>query len=419
MQAYKQLYEDQLQTQQIAAESYRSLTRGYSRLSADNKALRKETGSVTVAAAPTVAAVVEPTDMNTRAKPQTKTTRETLVRGRVDTVGENAAQRTGATITSVPSSSVGGAGDAGTQHAAAAAAAVTASESAAAVATAAAAVAAAAGALAVATASSPNDDDNNTEQNAEQHQRRRGDNAEREKKGPGCVGKSRTSPTDSASTAETLACSPSFGAEEGEESETALAAAAACKRHLADGDEAEAAARYRARLAPSSTVVGDGTIREEDVFSATAADDDDSVAIARGGGDRGRSFTSTEAYAFPRTGGSSAPSTSQTPHSTDDDDWERSAAQSPGEKPLFVAVPPVDRDPRWRGRTNVGPGRAVASSASWAEAVDVPKRSSSPTPPRCGRWGACGGGGRGWRTEILGEDGCTRIEPSRARPHSI
>ncbi|CAM9090182.1 unnamed protein product, partial [Scytosiphon promiscuus] len=46
MQAYKGLYEDQLQTQHASAESYRSLTRGYSRLSADNKALRQETAAV-------------------------------------------------------------------------------------------------------------------------------------------------------------------------------------------------------------------------------------------------------------------------------------------------------------------------------------------------------------------------------------
>ncbi|CAN0236706.1 unnamed protein product, partial [Ascophyllum nodosum] len=38
MQAYKSLYEDQLQTQYASKDSYRSLTKGYSRLVADNKA---------------------------------------------------------------------------------------------------------------------------------------------------------------------------------------------------------------------------------------------------------------------------------------------------------------------------------------------------------------------------------------------
>ena len=42
MQAYKSLYEDQLQTQYASKDSYRSLTKGYSRLVADNKALRRE-----------------------------------------------------------------------------------------------------------------------------------------------------------------------------------------------------------------------------------------------------------------------------------------------------------------------------------------------------------------------------------------
>lgn len=384
MQAYKGLYEDQLQTQQAAAESYRSLTRGYSRLSADNKALRKETAAA--AAVAPAAAVTVPTDTNTRASPQTQTTQEARDGG-MNTVGEVAVRRPGA-MTPVQSLSEAGDGGAGAQHAA------TASESAAAVATAAAAVAAAAGSLAV--AASLNDDDGN--RYTEQHSQSRGDGAEHEK-GPGCVGKSRTSPTDSASTVETLACSP-FGDEE----LVMASAVGPCKRHLADRNEA---ARGQGRLAPSSTV--GGTVREQDVSVGD-------LSIAHGSGDRGGSCTSAEAYAFPQTGGPSA--LPRQPPQNRNDDGECSADQSRGEKPRWVAVPPTDHGPRWRGR-NADPWRTVASSASWVEAVDVPKRSNSPTPPRRGRWGACGGAGRGWRAERLGEDGCTRIEPSRARPHSI
>ncbi|CAM9090222.1 unnamed protein product, partial [Scytosiphon promiscuus] len=66
---------------------------------------------------------------------------------------------------------------------------------------------------------------------------------------------------------------------------------------------------------------------------------------------------------------------------------ERDARPAAG---AVIATPPGKPAPRWRGRS-AGPGRLLASSALWAEAVEVdaPKRSTSPTGPRRGRWGDC------------------------------
>ena len=63
MHAYKDLYEKELEIQHASVESYRSLTKGYSRLLADNKALKQK---ITVATVGPAACSRSPVDLEQR-----------------------------------------------------------------------------------------------------------------------------------------------------------------------------------------------------------------------------------------------------------------------------------------------------------------------------------------------------------------
>ncbi|CAM9446439.1 unnamed protein product [Laminaria digitata] len=407
MQAYKGLYEDQLQTQHASAESYRSLTRGYSRLSADNKALRQQTAAVTGGVAST-ATFSPSSDEQPGARPFARTATQTnslrsdrshepqLLRapmhgGEIEVAPEGASDDLARSSTdAVPLSGMVGDGDGDVRGRDLAAPGEAPAD---AVATAAAAVAAAAGALAKAAVST---------ESATTHQpSHRAHGAElSEGMAPPEKHRSGTDTTDCASTVETFSCSPFSDTEIGSGEQRGV------------GDTAPASTRERP-AGPSSA----SALRKQE--------------CSAGGDDRGDSRSccpSVEAYAFPTGGGPSTSTQQRQDARSGGGDGKFGgnsgdfSARKFGVVAAAVAVPPVEPPPRWRGRS-VGSGRLVASSASWTEAVDGPKRSSSPPPPTRGRWGqgGGGGGGSGWggTTAVSGQDGCTRIEPSRTRPHSI
>lgn len=358
MQAYKGLYEDQLQTQHASAESYRSLTRRYSRLSADNKALRQQT-----AAAAAIASTAT----------STATLRAPMHGGELEAAPECGSGDLARSTTDVVPLS-GTVGDC--VRDVRGRASVPLEVPAEAVAT-----AAAAGALAKAAVSpegaTPTQPSHHASAELSEGM------APTEKRRTG------TSSTECASTVETFACSPFSDAENAAAEHGVNGTALASKRECFVGPSSACAFGKR-ECSPR----GD----------------------ARGGDSKG--FPDVEAYAFPTGGG---PSTSTQPRHDARTRYDGGNSRDFSTRKFGpVAVPPVEPPPRWRGRS-VGPGRLVASSASWTESVDGPKRSSSPPPPRRGRWGESVGGGTGWggATTASGQDGCTRIEPSRARPHSI
>ena len=384
MQAYKSLYEDQLQTQHASAESYRSLTRGYSRLSADNKALRRQTAAAAAGIAST-ATFSASSDEQIRVGPfaRTATPRAPMHGGELEAAPECGNRDLARSTTdAVPLSGMVGDCVGDVRGHASAPLEVPAEG----VATATAAVAAAADALVKAAV--PAEGATPTQPSHRASAELSEGMAPTEKHRTG------TSSTECASTVETFACSPFSDAEN------------LVVEHGVNGTT-PASKRECFVVGPSSA----------SVFGKREC----SPCVDAGGGDS-KGFPGVEAYAFPTGGG---PLTSTQPRH---DARTRCDGGNSGDFPTrkiglvaaAVAVPPVEPPPRWRGRS-VGPGRLVASSASWTESIDGPKRSSSPPPPRRGRWGESGGGGSGWggATTASGQDGCTRIEPSRARPHSI
>lgn len=496
MQAYKGLYEDQLQTQHASAESYRSLTRGYSRLSADNKALRRETAAVAAVAAAasdaagTAAALIASSADMQQQKNSAKSSllfhageeisrdersgrkehREEAWRdlGREGEAAppparsRAAARSTGATALPVlekgRESSVVETASYGSAAA----------DSAAAVATAAVAVATAADALAeaaTAAGSPPTKDATDAEEGPApaspippSHSRRGDAPAGRQERTRSSSGRSnrvvlekcgsrerieaadRTSVahTDRPSTTETLACSPFSDSAEGP-SFTATTAIESTARtgkteaadSLADGWAPPAdfsvawigAASKSGAIPPGSEKnrgLNRGSAkgfafpqetREEEGFSASASSARGQDAAAN----TAPESRGSEGLGSGEWGG--AINEEGTPIT--DDEKEQQSARPAQDK--MVAVPPIEPAPRWRGRS-AAPGRLLASSASWAEAaeVDAPKRSTSPTTPRHGRWGGRVAWGGATGKGASEEDGCTRIEPSsRTRPHSI
>lgn len=490
MQAYKGLYEDQLQTQHASAESYRSLTRGYSRLSADNKALRLETAAVAAAAGDAAGNAAALIASSAELQRSTIGARSGKEKGRRDQAresnlsgsGSGAGVEDGAAASrsagNVDAPSVGGDNEG---HVTTRVYAATAAESAAAVATAASAVAAAAGALAEATTSAlPTEAQGSAAPIPPSIEKEEGESVgvgagaaaaaaaaatatggdgstrsfERTGIAPGkksgirdrtaAAGSYGWTGTERPSTAETLACSP-YSEKADTPPSTATGgpvAATAGKNGSAAGTEAGRAAVVDGQAPPADCLLARQSVTSR---AAARADGD-------GGGDGGRTAKS---YAFPQTAGeedecfscstgiraSSSASAAAAAAATASSKPQHSSPQTRGggtSKPdepsgtvrseqgaprLTKAVPPVEPAPRWRGRS-AGPGRLLATSASWAENVHVeaPKRSSSPVPARRGgRWGECvtdgawGGGEGGAR-----RDGCSRIEPSsRVRPHSI
>ncbi|CAM9376584.1 unnamed protein product [Ectocarpus sp. 4 AP-2014] len=503
MQAYKGLYEDQLQTQHASAESYRSLTRGYSRLSADNKALRRETAAVAAVAAAasdaagTAAALIASSADMQQQKTSTKSsplfhageeisrdkrsarkehreeTRRDLGRGGVTAPPperSRAANSSTCTTTALPVLEKGRESSAVETASYGNAAA----ESAAAVATAAVAVATAADAFAEAAntaAPPPTKDTAGIEEGpaaasrtAPSYGRREAAPAghqqkERARSNLGrsgrvvlerydsrerieAAGRASATNTDRPSTTETLACSPFSDSVDGPSS-TATTAVESTARA---GKEEDGAAADSGWAPPADFSV---SLIEAALKSGTTAP----------GSEKNRGFNhgSAKGYAFPQETGeeegfSAAPSPAREQDAAAaaaaaaresrgseglgsdergeaineeglpraDDKIEESACPAQGR---MVAVPPGEPAPRWRGRS-AAPGRLLARSAPWAEAaeVDAPKRSTSPTTPRRGRWGGCvaweGATGKGAAEED--GNGCTRIEPSsRARPHSI
>lgn len=387
MQAYKGLYEDQLQTQHASAESYRSLTRGYSRLSADNKALRQQTAAAAAGVTPT-ATFSPSSDEQTGVGPfaRTATLRAPMHGGEIkaapDSGSGDLARSSCTTTDAVPLSGMISDCIGDVRESASAPLEMPAET----VATAAAAVAAAAGALAKAAVSTEAATTTQPSHRASVDFSESMASTEKRRSG--------TSSTECASTVETFACSPFSDTENG----TAAA-------HGVTGTALTS--NRECSVAPSSA----GAFGKQECSPR---------GDASGGDSRG--CPGVEAYAFP-TGGGPSTSTQQRHDARSRGDGGKSGVFSSskfGPVAAAVAVPPVEPAPRWRGRS-VGPGRLVASSASLTEAVDGPKRSSSPPPPRRGRWGEGGGGGSGWgsATTASGKDGCTRIEPSRARPHSI
>lgn len=549
MQAYKGLYEDQLQTQHASAESYRSLTRGYSRLSADNKALRRETTAVAAFAAAArdaagnAAALIassadlqqgirasSPLSLRPRAEDLCRDESTGLNKkdlreeeeARVDDdgdskivvgvrnvaipgSGEHSASSRGAGSPEFALPGVGGADDSGNGLAVKSAhARATPAESAAAVATAAEAVAAAAGALAQAanTASATVDGAGAGEEPSEvlprlpfatkkgkaedatavlAQARDRADSSFRKGRTvvEDCDARDRTgaripslAETNRPNTAETLACSPF--SEKAADNPAAVAGALVTATKTQNSRDTP----LRNDGAPAS-----GRAPPADCFVDPGGAALETGAFVHGGGDRGRSGSAgvgdTKGYAFSQTaeeedlsfltgGAASAAAASSTQQgllnnisavsrvgdaggggsddrprlSTDEKTSKADELFSAREKRsdrdarpegharlargVAVAVPPEKPAPHWRGRS-AGPGRLLASSASWTDTaeVDAPKRSSSPTGPRRGRWGDCAGAGGGaWggaRGAAAGEEeGCIRIEPScRARPRSI
>ncbi|CBN78008.1 hypothetical protein Esi_0082_0014 [Ectocarpus siliculosus] len=501
MQAYKGLYEDQLHTQHASAESYRSLTRGYSRLSADNKALRRETAAVAAVAAAasdaagTAAALIASSaDMQqhkTGAKSSLlfhggeeisrdersarKESREETRRG-VGRQGatappperSRAANSSTCTTTALPVLEKGRESSVVETASYGSAAA----ESAAAVATAAVAVATAADALAEAAttvAPPPAKDTADIEEGTAGASRTTPSHGRREAAPAGHRQKERArsnlgrsghvvlercdsrermeaadrasaTNTDRPSTTETLACSPFSDSAEGPCSTATTAIDSTARAGKKEGGAAadsgwappadfsvsgiEAASKSGA-TAPGSEMnrgFNRGSAkgyafpqetREEESFSAapSSAREQDTAAAAAAAA---RESRGSHGLRSDKRGG--AINEEGPPRA--DDKKEESARPAQGR---MVAVPPVDPAPRWRGRS-VAPGRLLASSASWVEAieVDAPKRSTSPTTPRRGRWGGCVAWGGATGKGAAEEDGCTRIEPSsRARPHSI
>lgn len=480
MQAYKGLYEDQLQSQHASAESYRSLTRGYSRLSADNKALRRETAAAAAAVSdaaawsadglmtssadkqPTTGGVLSPFPAASAAaasrdrtgRPGKKEHRDSARGGGGGDSGVGAEVSAGA-VPPAACSAAAPAGDGSDSGDAGRAYAVTAAESAAAVATAATAVAAAADALAEATTSAlPSASLIRKEGDHDAAAAGERDNPDRNlgikrvgvgssncnSSGSGSISsrvRDRTvasgygsAEAERPSTAETLACSPYSDAADGTSSsatEKPVTATAAEKRANAAGDAA-----------------GDGGGWAPTTEYCSAAGE----APPRRNGDPHRGHTA-KGYAFPQTTGqeecpcpvrggggvSSAGAAASPPQTCGQDPTQKgggAGASVPDEGRsatlrgvaragrLAKAVRPAEPAPRWRGRST-GPSRLLASSASWAEAGDVeaPKRSNSPPPPRRGRWGECVTSGA-WGGGGVRGDGCSRIEPSaRTRPHSI
>lgn len=516
MQAYKGLYEDQLQTQHASAESYRSLTRGYSRLSADNKALRRETAAVAAAAgdaAGNTAALIasssadmQQTSSVTSSSIQYATAAVSSSRNgaarsgkeKRDNTGGNHSGGSGVGAVEPPESnpiaataasasaavamrSAGTAaarvsdGDSCVSVTARHAYAATAAESAAAVATAAVAVAAAAGALAEAASTTSSTDDENPApllspslmtKEEEGVVTSAQECTNRDLGGQGCVvvgnknssrhqgsGSYRPTEADCPSTAETVACSPYSDNAEGRCSSTTTgdSATLAMAQHSGDAAVDDTAGTTsltggRAPLADCCLPRKMATSRSGGAF-ADGDQDGRSCIANRGGG--------ANDYAFPQTAGEDQNSptedfTSSTaaPRKKQDDPTQNSRDSGmvksdegcfivkgsstsdkrfpireggTGLSRLMKAAPPVEPAPRWRGRSG-GPGRSLTSSVSRAEGIDVdaPKRSTSPTPPRRGRWGDCVGGGTwGGDGDAHGHE-CSRIEPSsRARPHSI
>ncbi|CAM9885042.1 unnamed protein product [Pylaiella littoralis] len=535
MQAYKGLYEDQQQAQHASAESYRSLTRGFSRLSADNKALRRETAAVAAvasdagdtagnAAALTTSssADMQQTSSATSPSRQHATASNPSSRDEVAQSGKERRDKSGG------KKSGGGSGvgevespvskpAAATAAAASAAAVVRTAETAAvrvsddsscsskaahheyastaagsaaaAVATAAVAVAAAAGALAeAATAASSTDDEGSAppllSPSLMKGRERQGGTAaaeecaKRDSGGQGCavVGNSNSSrdqassirgsaEADRPSTAETVACSlyadnaegssPSFTTTQ----ESTTTAAAKHGGHAATGSAGGTTFASDGRAPPADCCL---SLKVATSRSGGALADIDHAgrricnASSRGGGANDHAFPQTKTGEDERTfpAGDLAFSASAPRNNQDDptlgsrdsgvgmsdercfasDAFSESDERFPtrggggaGLRRLTKAAPPEEPAPRWRGRSG-GPGRLLTSSVSRAEGVDVdaPKRSSSPSPPRRGRWGECvggvgwGGGGGGGNGGARGHDECSRIEPSsRARPHSI
>ncbi|CAM9109944.1 unnamed protein product [Hapterophycus canaliculatus] len=532
MQAYKGLYEDQLQTQHASAESYRSLTRGYSRLSADNKSLRRETAAVAAFAAaardaagnaaalisssvdlqqgirdsspPSLRAPADELSCEETAGPSKKEVRE---EARVDGIdgragvgignfalsgsghgsASRAARSSDGAVPGEDDADGGGVGLGASFHAPA-----TPAESASAVATAAEAVAAAAGALAEAanTASTRVDGAGMEEEPSPvssaplswtKHADEESATAPAQARACGNRSSSmgRTVVVEGGnvrattgasiaalaeinrpSTAETFACSP-FSDDAADSSATVAEGALPPMRRVT----------HRGRSVRSDGVPASHRAPPADCSVAPGGAVPKNGAVAHGEDVRAGAG-GTKGYAFPQTAGeddisvptegpasssAAAPSTEQGNNNTVSENDDQGHGEpddrllstdetskpderfSPREKrsqrdarpargPLLrgavVAVPPEKSPPRWRGRS-AGPGRLLLSSASRAEAaeVDAPKRSSSPTGPRRGRWGDCvGGGGVAWggAKGAAGEDACIRIEPSyRARPHSI
>lgn len=429
MQAYKGLYEDQLQTQHASAESYRSLTKGFSRLSADNKVLRQNAASTasasTTVALPTSAKNTKNFDAEPMVSVKTQRAQnhgdgvETAVpkslcvsnyfatarcaTQRASSHGERVeiALRDSFCVSSTTNST--GSSLPGTDRSDVEGVKPTAAETAEAFATAAAAVAAAAGALAVAVASSTDDAKLLAATNENEE----------------CVAKmleegtssSRALPIDYCgdSTVETLACSPFSDENMG-----------TVPKEKKDGFEMVALCDHPPRTEPSQDEVN----RMLSEKPSTGTD----ICICT---NNKKSYVAAEVeatYAFPRSGGrpySARPNHRDALQSSRGNNDRRGyhAVESVLPRPaVVVAVPPVEPSPRWRGRSTGPGGRRLSSSSSWGgQVVDAPKQSSSPTPPRRGRWEAYGSsGGRGWGgVDISGKGGCTRIEPSRTRPHSI
>lgn len=353
MQAYKGLYEDQLQTQHASAESYRSLTRGYSRLSADNKALRHEAAIAVVGTSSPAAGTSDNARMTIPSHA-----------GASASATEN-DERLQDGFTKAGSEKDGG-------HMQGSSAA----ESAAAVATAAAAVVHAAGAFAKASVSTV-DVQGYPYGNAERVKcslRRSEDSVGRR----GNI---------FAPTLDRNPASPSCG-------EISMAGEGPKKRVNIDGTAFSGLQEH-----PDDPSTAD-TVNIDDECSSDDAD-----------GNSDDRYSTSEGYAFPPAARHVELPRSSSAGGEPEEAWLLKRSQAT----TAVAIPPSEPAPRWRGRPT-GPGRGLVSAASWIQSVDVPKRSSSPSPPGRGRWGGCsGGGGRGW----TGKDGCTRIEPSRTRPHSI
>ncbi|CAB1100625.1 unnamed protein product [Ectocarpus sp. CCAP 1310/34] len=498
MQAYKGLYEDQLQTQHASAESYRSLTRGYSRISADNEALRREAAAVAAVAAAagdaagTSAALIASSADMQQQKTSTKSSplfhvgeeisrdeRSARKEGREETRrdvgrgGETAPppERSRAAITSTCTTTAlpvleKGRGSSVVETASYTSAAA---ESAAAVATAAVAVATAADALAEAATTAappPTKDTADIEEGPAAASRiapSHGRKADHQQKArarsnlgrSGCVvlercdsrerieaaDRASATNTDRPSTTETLVCFPFSDSAEGPSSTSTTAVASTARTgKKEDGAAADSgwappadfsvswieAASMSGTTTPSSEKnhgFHRGSAKgyafpqetgEEERFSAapSSAREQDAAATAAAA----RESRGSEGLGSDERGGAL---NEEGPPRADD---KKEEIARPAQRSM-VAVPPGEPAPRWRGRS-AAPGRLLASSASWAEAaeVDAPKRSTSPTTPRRGRWGGCvtWGGATGKGAAEEDGNGCTRIEPSsRARPHSI
>eukprot|EP00903_Cladosiphon_okamuranus_P013553 g12624.t1 len=485
MHAYKGLYEDQLQTQHASSKSYRSLTRGYSRLSADNKALRRETAVVAAVAAAAgdaagnaAALIASSAEMQrTATLARSGKEKERREQGQGNSLGGSAVGVDGGAAARSAGNTVTPVGDDSRGDVTTRAYAVTAAESAAAVATAASAVAAAAGALAEATTSGLPADGLESmapvppsteigdresagvgaiaaaaERDGWKGRFERGDSATAKGSSRDRVAASRhgSTRTKRPSTAETIACSP-YSEKADTPPPTAmreeLAPATAGKSCGTAGTEAGGTAFVDAQAPPADCSLAR---QKEARTSARAKGEDDrdigriakSFAFSQTTEDEDEGFSSsTDIHASSSAAAAPAPATetagspkpqdsnhqprrsrgSSTPM-PEEPDIRSTYRSEPGAPRLTKAIPlpPVEPAPRWRGRS-AGPGRLLATPASWAENVDVeaPKRSSSPVPPRRGRWGDCssawGSGDGGARA-----DGCSRIEPSsRVRPHSI